>query len=134
MWKTIVPVVVAVLAVVQPCHGIEPAAGINYGNNIWGNTLGLSLDAPLSRHWLWQFSYGSGQMAFDTQGNENFPVVGDLPSDDHRVSLDLKQVVRMGISYRRKSGERRSLAQRIWRGRGSCICKVEERVRERRWF
>jgi hypothetical protein len=101
MWKTVVFGLVAMLAVVQPSFGLEPSAGVSYGNNIWGNTLGLSLDAPLSRHLVWQFSYGTGQMAFDTQGDEKFPFVGDPPGDDHRVSLDLKQMVCMGISYRR---------------------------------
>lgn len=101
MLKFIVAEFAAISLCVAPCYGAESSGGLIYGNNIWGNSLGLCLDVPISESWVVQLGYGTGYFNFSTTDQGDFLFLENLPGDEHRVTLELKQTVDISLSYRR---------------------------------
>lgn len=104
MWRAIVIGMVAVITVVKPAYGTEPSVGISYGDNIWGKTLGLAVDVPLSTKWVVQLTHSTGHLAFTTRDRGDFLFyVDNLPGEEHRISLDIKRFVDIALVYQRNA-------------------------------
>jgi hypothetical protein len=101
MRNIVISGLIAIAAFAAPCHGAESSGGLIYGNNIWGHSLGLCLDVPISKSWLIQLGYGEGYFNFTTTDGGDFLLFDNLPGDEHRVTLDIKQVVDISMSYQR---------------------------------
>lgn len=126
MWKAIVIGLVAILALVRPAYCTESSIGVTYGNNIWGNTLGLNLEVPVSTHWALQLAYGTGQFAFTTRDEGDFLYLSNLPGKEHRTSLDFKRLVDIAVTYQRNEVS----SFRLFNEFGAGIAHVFVRLRD----
>jgi hypothetical protein len=71
------------------------------GNNIWGNTVGVGYQQPLSDHWGLEVIFTSGYFRFKTSNQGDFLFFYNLPGDEHRITLELKQLLDLAVYYRR---------------------------------
>jgi hypothetical protein len=71
------------------------------GTNIWGNTLGAEYQLKLGKTWALGMMYSSGYFSLVKNETGDFLLPKDVPGEEHRVTLELKQLIDLSVYYAR---------------------------------
>ena len=84
------------------CIEVQATVGTNY----WGNTVGLGFKHFLSDRWGIGITVTSGNFRLSTSNQGDFLVFKNLPGDEHRATLELKQLIDLAAYFKRVHQER----------------------------
>ena len=84
-------------------HAEPESVRFSLGSNIWGNTLGIGYQHGLGKKWALGVMYSSGYFSLVKNEAGDFLLPGNLPGDEHRMTLELKQLIDVSVCYIRSN-------------------------------
>jgi len=90
---------------VSACGNSKNSVQFEWGNNIWGNSVGFTYQRWLTKNIGASVGFQRGYIHFDIKGGERFFTFKNS-GNDAEISMDFKQIVDLNIIFRIKEGRK----------------------------
>jgi hypothetical protein len=99
--KTIISAAFLIWVGFSSSYAEPESVRFSLGSNIWGNTLGIGYQHGLGKKWALGVMFSSGYFSLVKNEAGDFLLPKYLPGDEHRVTLELKQLIDVSVCYKR---------------------------------
>lgn len=99
--KTVTALAFLICVGFSSTHAEPGSVRFSLGTNIWGHTAGVEYQHRLAKKWALGIMYSSGYFHLVKNEAGDFLLPGNVPGDEHRVTLELKQLIDLSVYYTR---------------------------------